>query len=145
MAYVTCNGTVTYNRAKYKPHDKHIVRIAKVTHNAAALKVPANSIVNMIDIPANSIVLGAWGMISTDSNLANAEVNLGYAGGSEYGVDVETDGTAGTVSAAECTDNVHWVKAANQITMTPNDAELNAGAYMVMAAWIELDSLTAST
>lgn len=144
-AYVTVTGTATYNRAKYKPHDKHLVRIAKNTHNAAATTIPDGQYVNMITIPANSLVLGVWGMIAADSNLADAELDIGLGDGSQYGAKVETDGTAGTVASAECLDNVTWCKAANRVTIgASNSADVNAGSYTVVAAWIELDSLAAS-
>ena len=144
--YVALNGTPVYNRAKYKPHDKHLVRIGKSTHNAAANAVASASVVKMLTIPANSVILGVWGQVAVDSAAADVELDIGLssAGGAEYGAKVETNVAAGTVAAGECLDNVVFTASATTIGLeSSNGLEWNTGAYTVIAAWIELDSITA--
>ena len=144
--YVALNGTPTYNRAKYKPHDKTLVRIGKATHNAAANAVASASVVNMLTIPANSVIIGVWGQVAVDSAAADVELDIGLsnAGGEEYGAKVETNAAAGTVAAAECLDNAAFVASATTIGLqASNSLEWNTGSYTVIAAWIELDAITA--
>jgi len=143
--YVALNGTPVYNRAKYKPHDKTIVRVAKATHNAAANAVASASVVNMITIPANSVILGVWGQVAVDSAAPNVELDIGLsnAGGQEYGAKVETNVAAGTVTG-ECLDNATFTASETIIGLeASNSLAWNTGAYTVIAAWIELDSITA--
>ncbi len=143
MTYATVTGTAAYNRAKYKPHDKNRVRMAKIEHNFAATTVAAGTIVNCITIPANSVVIGAWAVMTTTSALANAEIDLGYgAGGAEYDAKGETSGTAPFVTSALSDDNVTFQKSANIIAIqASNTLDVNAGVVDVIAAWIELDAL----
>ena len=141
MTYVTCNGTAAYNRAKYKPHDKTLVRVGRNTHNSAANNVADSSIVNMISIPANSILLCVATEILVDSAVANDEFDVGLAGGVEFGSELESNAAAGTIAVPECLDNPTFVKAANTITMTSNGETMDAGTVQVTACWIELDSL----
>ena len=145
MTYVAVNGTAAYNRAKYKPHDKTLIRIGQNTHNAAANAVAAASLVNMVTIPANSVLIGAWCEIVVDSAAANVEVDLGLAGGAEFDDGFESNQAAGTVTTPESDQNVTFVKAANQVTLVPNNAlEWNTGTLKVTACWIELDALGAA-
>lgn len=142
MTYVTVTGTAAYNRAKYKPHDKTLLRIARVTHNAAATAVASAAIVNMITIPANSVLLGAWAEITVDSAAADVEMDLGLAGGTEFDASFESNQTAGTITSPEGDDNCTFVRAANQVTLVPtNSLEWNTGSIQVTACWIELDNL----
>ena len=145
MTYVTVNGTAAYNRAKYKPHDKTLLRIARNTHNAAANVVAAASIVNMVTIPANSVLVGAWAEILVDSAAADVEMDLGLAGGTEFDASFESNQAAGTITSPEADDNCTFVRAANQVTLVPtNSLEWNTGTIQVTACWIELDSLGAA-
>jgi hypothetical protein len=145
MTYATVTGTAAYNRAKYKPHDKHLVRIARNSHNAEATNLANGVIVNMIEIPANSLLLGCWVTITVDSEEADSEFDVGLAGGAEFADGIEGNQTAGTLASAESLDNVRKVVAANQITLMPNNGNaMNAGTVQVEAAWIELDSLGAA-
>lgn len=145
MTYVTVTGTAAYNRAKYKPHDKNRVRMAKIQHNFAATNMNAAEIINCITIPANSVVIGAWAVMTTTSALANAELDLGWgAGGEEYDAKGETSGTAPFVTSALSDQNIEFQKSANIIAIqASNTLDINAGVVDVIAAWIELDSLGA--
>jgi len=145
--YVAKSGTTKYNRAKYKPHDKTLVRVVKATHNAAAQLVASASVVNMVTIPANSVILGIWGQSVVDSAAADVELDIGLsnAGGEEYGAKVETNAAAGTVSAGECLDNVVFTASATTVGLQPsNSLEWNTGEYAVVVAYIELDSITSA-
>lgn len=144
MTYVTCNGTAAYNRAKYKPHDKNLLRIGRNTHNSAANNVATASVVNMITIPANSILICVATEILVDSNVANDEFDVGLGGGVEFGSELESNAAAGTIAVPESLDNVRYVKAANVITLTSNGETMDAGTVQVTACWIELDSLGAA-
>jgi hypothetical protein len=117
--------------------------MAKISHNFAATNMNAGEIINCITIPANSIVIGAWAVMTTSSALANAELDLGWAaGGAEYDAKGETSGTAPFVTSALCDDNVTFQKSANIIAIqASNTLDINAGVVDVIAAWIELDAL----
>jgi hypothetical protein len=56
--YITKTGTTTYNKAKFKMNDRQKLRIAACQHNATTTAIPADNVVNIITIPADSIVLG---------------------------------------------------------------------------------------
>jgi len=145
MTYVTANGTASYNRAKYKPHDKTILRIARNSHNAAANVVANGSIVNMVTIPADSVLVGAWCEIVVDSAAANVEINLGLVGGAEFDDNFESNQAAGVVTSPESDQNPSYIGENNQVTLMPNNAlEWNTGTLMVTACWIELDNLGAT-
>jgi hypothetical protein len=72
------NGTVSYNKAKFKPHDRQKLRIAKVTHNCAANSLTAGNAIAMIPIPAGAVVLAATLKVDTVEDSA-AALSVGVA------------------------------------------------------------------
>lgn len=72
------NGTVKYNKSKFKPHDRQKLRIAKVTHNCAANSLTAGNAIAMIPIPAGAIVLAASLEVDTVEDSASL-ISLGVA------------------------------------------------------------------
>ena len=144
MTYVVANGTAAYNRAKYKPHDKTIIRIARNTHNAAANNVATGSIINMITIPAECVLLGVATEIVVDSDVAGDQFDVGFVGGVEFGADLESNQVAGVVAIPENLVNPWFVKAANVVTLTSNGETMDAGTIQLTATWVELDSFGAA-
>lgn len=144
--YATVSGTAGYNRAKYKPHDKNRVRMAKIQHNFAATEMPAGDVINCLTIPANSVVIGAWAVFTTKSSLGDAEISLGWkTAGTEYDAKGETEGTVPFATSPISDQNVEFKKTANILQMNAsNTLDVNAGVVDVVAAWIELDSLGAA-
>jgi len=144
MTYVVTNGTAAYNRAKYIPHDKTIIRIARNTHNAAANNVATGSIVNMITIPAESILLNVATEIVVDSAVSGDQFDVGFVGGVQFGSDLESNQVAGVVAIPENLVNPWFVKAANVVTLTSNGQTMDAGTIQLTATWVELDSFGAA-
>lgn len=141
MTYATVTGTASYNRAKYKPHDKRAVRIVRNSHNANATSV-ANAVqVNMFTIPADSILLGVWTEVTVASGNNDVLIDVGVTGGAEYADDVNSNQANGTVNANECLDNVTYCNTAKIITCAPDNGNAwAAGTLTITAAYIELDS-----
>jgi hypothetical protein len=139
--YATVTGTASYNRAKYKPHDKRAVRIVRNSHNANATSA-ANAVqINMFTIPADSILLGVWTEVTVASGNNDVLIDVGIAGGAEYADDVNSNQANGTVNANECLDNVRYCNAATIITCAPDNGNAwAAGTLTITAAYIELDS-----
>jgi len=143
--YADVTGTAAYNRAKFKPHDKNRIRMAKIEHNFSATSVAGDEVVNCITIPANSIVIGAWGKMTTDSSLADAHLDLQYgATGAAYASNADTNST--TMLVAASAQNVEFKKTANIITIEASNGvnDVNAGVVEIICAYIELDSLGAA-
>lgn len=142
--YADVTGTAAYNRAKFKPHDKNRIRMVKIEHNFAATSLASSEVMNCITVPANSIVIGAWGVMTTDSSLADAHVDLGYgAGGNEYASNADTNST--TMLVAASAQNVEFKKTANIVQLEASNGEnINAGVIEIICAYIELDNLGAA-
>lgn len=140
MTYATVTGTAAYTRSKFAPHDKTYIRVVQNTHNAAATSVADNAVVNMYTIPAGSIILGCWSHVVVDSATTADDIDVGLAGGVEYGANIETNAAAGTIMAEECVSNPHYCVAANQITITGNGTTWDAGSVKVTTAYIEPDT-----
>lgn len=142
--YADVTGTAAYNRAKFKPHDKNRIRMVKVEHNFAATSMASGEVINCMTIPANSVVIGAWAVMTTTSSLANAEIDLGFAtGGAEFDAKGETNGTS--VTSAISDQNIEFKKSANIIQIeASNSLDVNAGVVEIVCAYIELDSLGAT-
>ncbi len=80
----SATSTTTYNRSKYKPHDKTIMRVAKSAFNAAAANIPATAqTVNCMTVPKNSIIL-ACNIDVTTAEGANTGIHIGLTGGAEF-------------------------------------------------------------
>lgn len=144
--YITKTGTTTYNKSKFKPHDRQRLRVAQCTHNSAATAIPASNVVNVITIPANSIVLGATVDVST--NQANTDVKLGMTASDDYwsavialdanGTTIEptTVGTGG--------GQLYHTNAATNVTVTAITNAINAAIITVRVPYIELDAQVAA-
>lgn len=72
------NGTVKYNKAKFRPWDRQTLRVAKVTHNCAANSLTAGNAIAMVPIPAGAVVLSASLKVDTVEDSA-ALISLGIA------------------------------------------------------------------
>lgn len=140
MTYATVTGTASYTRSKFAPHDKTYIRVVQNTHNAAATSVADNVVVNMYTIPIGAIILGCWSHVVVDSLTTADDIDVGLAGGVEYGANIETNAAAGTIMAEECVSNPHYCVAANQITITGNATSWTTGAVKVTTAYIEPDA-----
>lgn len=141
MTYATVTGTASYNRAKYKPHDKRAVRIVRNSHNANATTA-ANAVqINMFTIPADSIVLGVWTEVTVASGNNDILIDVGIAGGAEFADDVNSNQANGTVNADETLLNTYYMNSATPITIAADNGNaLAAGTITVTASYIETDS-----
>ena len=141
MTYATVTGTASYNRAKFKPHDKRAVRIVRNSHNANATTA-ANAVqINMFTIPADSIVLGVWTEVTVASGNSHILVDVGIAGSAIFADDVNSNQANGTVNADESLLNTYYMNSATPITIAADNGNaLAAGTITVTAAYIETDS-----
>ena len=141
MTYATVTGTASYNRAKYKPHDKRSVRIVRNSHNANATSA-ANAVqINMFTVPADSIVLGVWTEVTVAGGNNDVLIDVGIAGGAEFADDVNANQANGTVNADETLLNTYYMNSATPITIAADNGNaFAAGTITVTAAYIETDS-----
>lgn len=136
----TATTTTTYNRAKYKPHDKTIVRVAKSTFNAAAASIPATAqTVNCMTIPASSIIL-AVNIDVTTAEGADTGANIGLTGGAEFA----SDANMAVATQSVMLGVPYLLTSAKKVTITANAAALNNCIVDVYATYIEMDSLSAA-
>ena len=138
--YADVTGTASYTRSKFSPHDKTYVRIVKNRHNAAATSIADDVVVNMYTIPAGSVILGCWTRVIVSDSSTAASIDVGLAGGVEYGANIDSNAANSTIIAAQCVSNPHYCQAANQITLTGNATSLAVGTMEIITAYIEPDN-----
>ena len=141
MAYsATASSTVTYNRAKYKPHDKLTVRVAKSALNCAAGNILATAqSVNMSTVPAGSLIL-AVNIDVTTAEGANTGVDIGLAGGVEFCI----NGNSAVATQTVMLGVPYLIQSASKVTLTTNGAALNNAIVDCYVCYVEFDSLTAA-
>ena len=133
--------TTTFNRAKFKPHDKNILRVAKSTFNAAANSIPATAqTVNCMTIPANSIIL-AVNIDVTTAEGADTGADIGLTGGAEF----QSDANAAVATQSVMLGVPYLLTSGKKVTITANAAALNNAIIDVYATYVELDSLTVAS
>lgn len=133
--------TTTYNRAKYKPHDKTLVRVAKSTFNAAANSIPADAqSVNCMTIPAGSVIL-AVNVDVTTAEGANTPFDIGFTDGEQF----LSNGNSAVATQTVCLGVPYLVQTAAPICITSDGAALNNCVMDLYAVYVEFDSLAAAT
>jgi hypothetical protein len=133
--------TTTYNRAKYKPHDKTIMRVAKSALNTAANSIPATAqSVNCMTIPKNSIIL-AVNIDVTTAEGADTGGDIGLTGGAEFA----SDANIAVATQSVMLGIPYLLTSAKKITLTANGAALNNAIVDVYATYVELDSLSVAS
>jgi hypothetical protein len=133
--------TTTYNRAKYKPHDKTIMRVAKSALNTAANSIPATTqSVNCMTIPKNSIIL-AVNIDVTTAEGADTGGDIGLTGGAEFA----SDANIAVATQSVMLGIPYLLTSAKKITLTANGAALNNAIVDVYATYVELDSLSVAS
>jgi hypothetical protein len=133
--------TTTYNRAKYKPHDKTIMRVAKSALNTAANSIPATAqSVNCMTIPKNSIIL-AVNIDVTTAEGADTGGDIGLTGGAEFA----SDANIAVATQSVMLGVPYLLTSAKKITLTANGAALNNAIVDVYATYVELDSLSVAS
>jgi len=131
----TRNGTITYNRGKFKPNDRQALRVAKVTHNCAANGLGAGNAIAMIPIPINATVLSATLKIDTVEDSA-AVVSLGIA---EDGITFVNAANAQVAAIhPSLVSGVFYNTAGNIFLSTDNACDTLVAT--VVAVYVEMDS-----
>jgi len=141
MAYsATASATVTHNRAKYKPHDKLPIRVAKAAINFAAGVCGADQTVNVITIPAGSVILAVNLDVTTIEGGA-VPIDIGFG---EAGEQFLSNGVCNTAAQTVCLGVPYLIQSATKITATPDATALSTAVIDIYACYIEFDSLTAA-
>jgi hypothetical protein len=132
--------TTTYNRAKFKPHDKTLVRVAKSTFNAAANSIPTDAqSVNAMTIPAGSVIL-AVNVDVTTAEGANTPFDIGFTDGEQF----LSNGNSGAATQSVCLGVPYLVQSAKKLCITSDGAALNNCVMDLYAVYVEFDTLTAT-
>lgn len=143
--YITKTGSTTFNKSKFKPHDRQRLRVAACQHNAAATAVPASNVVNVITIPANSIVLGAT--VDVVTGQANTDVKLGMTASDDYWSAAIDTATAGTTieptTVGTGGGQLFHTNAATNVTITAITNAINSAVLVVRCVYVELDAQVA--
>ena len=144
--YVTNPDTTYLNKAKFRPHDRQRLRVAACEFNSANAVIAASSVMNMITIPANSIVLGAT--VDVKKAQADTDIKLGMTANDDYwsaSIYTATNGTtieATTVGTGG--GQLYHTNAATNVTITAITNEVNTAIVVVRAVYMELDAQTAA-
>ena len=134
----SASTTTTYNRAKYKPHDKTIMRVAKSAFNAAAANIPADAqTVNCATIPANSIIL-AVNIDVTTAEGADTGADIGLTGGAEFA----SDANMAVATQSVVLGVPYLLTSAKKVTLSSCAAALNNCIVDIYTTYVELDSLS---
>jgi hypothetical protein len=144
MAYITRTGNVTYNKAKFKPHDRQRVRVAKVTHNATATAITASNVVNMIPIPAESVILGVSVLVS--DNQTNTDIKIGVTADDDTfsaATALDANGLPLPSTTGTLHGNPYYTNAATNIVITAVTNDINSAVITLVATYIELDAMAA--
>lgn len=145
-------NAMSYNSAKYRPHDKQIVRVAKGSWNAVAdgtLDAGNADTLDIVTIPANCIILGCSLYVSTAEG-ANGTIDIGVVGDDIVNdTDFFYDGIA--ISTADTLHNNnlsgHIYTGANSVdirvtaTTDTADVDIDGAVFDVYVTYIELDSM----
>ena len=142
MAFITRTGTVKYNKAKFNPMDRQRLRIAKCSHNATATAIPAANVVNMIPIPADSIILGV--ALDVEDNQADTDLKIGLTADDDlFSAATALDANATTVAPTTIgtiQGMPYYTNAATNVIVTAVTNEINAATFTVRAVYVEVDA-----
>jgi len=140
--YITRTGTPLYNKAKFSPLDRQRVRVVKCSHNASTTAIPAANVVNMIPIPADSIVLGVC--LDVSDNQTNTDVKIGVTADDDVfsaGTALDANGTTIVPSTIGTAQGMpFYTNAATNVTVTGVTNAINAAVFTVRAVYIEIDA-----
>jgi hypothetical protein len=145
--YITRTGTPVYNRYRKKQSkDMGVidvpVRIVKVSHNATATAIPASNVINMIPIPANSIILNAWLLI--EDAQADTDIKIGVTADDDVFVAAAPLDATGIVLPATTGTSLtggYFTNAATNITITAITNAINSAIITVVAAYLAMDQM----
>ena len=143
--YITRTGNQTFNKAKMKPHDRNRLRIAKASHDAASVAIPAANVVNIVQIPANSIILGV--SIDVPDNQADTDIKVGVTADDDYFAAVlALDNTGTTITPTTVGTGggmPYHTNAATNVIITAITNAINAAEIVARVPYIELDAQVA--
>lgn len=143
--YIARTGSITLNKAKFKPHDRQRLRVAAASHNASTTAIPASNVVNMINIPANSIILGAT--VDVSDNQADTDIKLGVTADDNVFSDataLDANGTTiipTTIGTAQ--GQPYHTNAATNVIATAVSNAINSAVFTVRVVYVELDAQVA--
>ena len=140
--FVTRTGTPLYNKARFSPLDRQRVRVVKCSHNATATAIPAANVVNMIPVPADSIIMGVC--LDVSDNQTNTDLKIGVTADDDVfsaATALDANGTTippTTIGTAQ--GMPYYTNAATNIIVTPITNAVNAAVFTVRAVYIEVDA-----
>lgn len=136
IAYVTTpySTAPTFNKAKFKPHDRQKLRIMKVTTSSNLNAIAkANQAVNVAYIPSSAIILGGQMEITTKSDDVDGLVQLKLDGSTLVST------ADPNVAAVLPFPNSGRVTNAGNVSIVGNAALTNAVISNIYIAYVELD------
>jgi hypothetical protein len=141
IAYVTSpySAAPTFNKAKFKPHDRQRTRIMKVTCSTNLNAIAAaNQAVNVAYIPSECIVLGGQMEITTQSDNVDGKISLAF--------DDKTLVASGdpNVAAVLSFPNSGRLCNAGNVSIVGNAALTNCVVSNIYIAYVELDAQVAN-
>lgn len=147
-------NAMVFNKAKFKPHDRQRLRVAKGTWNAAVdgtLDAGNADTLDIVTVPANCIILSVTLDVIT-AETANGTVDIGctgtyitddldlwYDGASlATAVAVPNNGVGGTIMTGDGTVDV-------RVTATTDgaDVDIDGAKFDVYVTYLELDAQVA--
>ena len=136
ITYLTSPFTTapSFNKAKFKPHDRQKLRIMKVTTSTNLNAIAkADQAVNVAYIPSECIVLGGQMEITTQSDNVDGLVSLAFDGATLV------SSTDPNVAAVLPFPNSGRVCNAGNVSIVGNAALTNAVISNIYVAYVELD------
>ena len=144
MANVARNGSLTYNKAKFKPHDRQRVRVATATHNASANSMNADDTINMVPIPAESVILGVGVLVS--DNQANTDIKIGTSSDDDLfsaATALDANGLIPPTTTGTAHGQPFYTNAATNVMATAVTNAINAATFTLVCTYIEMDAMKA--
>lgn len=142
--YIDKTGTTQLNKAKFKPHDRQKLRVASCVHNATTTAIPASNVVNVITIPADSIILGAT--VDVSDLQADTDIKLGMTADDDFFAAVialDALGTTITPTTVGTGGIPFYTNAATNVTITAVTNAINAATVTVRCVYVEMDAQVA--
>jgi len=140
--YITKTGTTTYNKAKFKMNDRQRLRVVACQHNATATAIPASNVVNMIFIPADSIILSV--AVDVSDNQTNTDIKVGVTADDDvFSAATALDANGTTIlpsSTGTAHGTMYYTNANTNIVATAVTNAINAAVFTIRAVYIEMDA-----
>lgn len=140
--YIARTGTPLFNKAKFSPLDRQRVRVAKCAHNATATAIPAANVVNMIPVPADSIIMGVC--VDVSDNQTNTDLKVGVTADDDvFSAATALDANGTTIvptTIGKAQGQPYYTNAATNITVTAVTNAINSAIFTVRAVYIEVDA-----